>query len=321
MQERIRWGILGTGSIARKFAADLALLPDAELAAVGSRSAESAETFGAEFHIPRRHPTYEALVADPAVDAVYVANTNQAHRDSTLLCLEHGKAVLCEKPFALNAREAETMVACAKRRGVFLMEAMWTRYFPLSARMIELLRDGAIGEIRQIDASFCFGGAPKPDGRLMNPQLGGGSLLDVGVYPVAWARMILDESPAVVRAVQTPSGTGVDAQAAILFRYATGALARLTCAVTVKTRNDATVYGSKGLLRMPEPFWRPETLILERDGQEELFSDPKNGHGYFHEAREVMRCLRAGQFESPAWPLATTLAVMQTLDRIRAEMA
>ena len=320
MTQRIRWGILGTGSIARKFAADLALLPDAELAAVGSRSAASAESFGAEFHIPRRHPAYEALVADPAVDAVYVANTNQAHHDSALLCLEHGKAVLCEKPFALNARETEAMIACARSRRVFLMEAMWTRYFPLSARLIELLRDGAIGEIRQIDASFCFGGTHHPAGRLLNPDLGGGALLDVGVYPVAWARMILDETPAVIRAVQTPAETGVDAQTAILFRYAGGALARLACAVTAKTRNDATVYGTKGFLRMPEPFWRPETLVLERDGKAETFSDPKTGHGYHHEAREVMLRLRAGELESPAWPLATTLAVMRTLDQIRAEM-
>ncbi|MFA4945591.1 MAG: Gfo/Idh/MocA family oxidoreductase [Lentisphaeria bacterium] len=321
MERPIRWGILGTGAIARKFAADLLRLPGAELAAVGSRTTEAAERFGAEFAIPRRHGSYAGLAADPEVDVVYVATTNQLHREEALLCLDHGKAVLCEKPFALNLAEAEAMAARARHRGLFLMEAMWTRFFPAIGRLEELLQEGAIGELRQLDARFGFRAPAEPHGRLFDPALGGGALLDVGVYPVALAQLLFGREPARIAALAHHGPTGVDEQAGILCLYDRGELATLACAIRTQARNEAALYGTSGMIRLPDPFWRPERLILARDGQEHSFEFPtaaaRGGHGYGYEAAEVMRCLREGRRESPRYPLATTLAVMRTLDRIR----
>jgi predicted dehydrogenase len=258
MERPIRWGILGTGAIARKFAADLLRLPGAELAAVGSRTTEAAERFGAEFAIPRRHGSYAGLAADPEVDVVYVATTNQLHREEALLCLDHGKAVLCEKPFALNLAEAEAMAARARHRGLFLMEAMWTRFFPAIGRLEELLQEGAIGELRQLDARFGFRAPAEPHGRLFDPALGGGALLDVGVYPVALAQLLFGREPARIAALAHHGPTGVDEQAGILCLYDRGELATLACAIRTQARNEAALYGTSGMIRLPDPFWRPE---------------------------------------------------------------
>ncbi|MDQ1255520.1 MAG: hypothetical protein QG656_112, partial [Candidatus Hydrogenedentes bacterium] len=190
MTDTIRWGILGTGTVARAFAQDLRFAKGAELAAVGSRRQETADRFGDSFGIPFRHASYEALANDPSVDVVYIATPNSLHKEHTLLCLDAGKAVLCEKPFALNAAEARAMVTAARERGLFLMEAMWTRFIPLTVHLRELLAENALGEIRMLTADFGFRGDFEPEGILWNRAYGGGSLLDVGVYPVSFASML-----------------------------------------------------------------------------------------------------------------------------------
>ena len=315
----IRWGILGTGAIAQKFAAGLAELGDAELAAVGSRSAAGAAEFAAAHGGPRAHGSYAALAADPAVDVVYIATPHSLHHEHALLCLAAGKAVLCEKPFTINAREAAAVIAAAQRSQRFLMEAMWTRFLPAHVRCRALVDSGALGELRLVQADFGFHAAFDPASRLFDPALGGGALLDVGVYPVALAQQLLGP-PTAVAALGELTSTGVDGQTAILLQHAGGALAQLSAAITTTTPHEAWLLGTAGRLQLHAPWWRAERLTLYVGDTAQTEELPLIGNGYQYEAAEVMRCLRAGLLESPALPLAATLATMQTLDAVRAQL-
>ncbi len=320
MPETIRWGILGTGSIAHKFARGLECLEDAELAAVGSRAQETADEFADEFGAPRRHDSYAGLADDPEVDVVYVATPHTLHRDNTLLCLRAGKAVLCEKPLAANAAQAEDMVSAAREEGIFLMEAMWTRFIPAVVRLRELLAEGAVGDLRMLKADFCFRTSWNPEGRLLNPELAGGALLDVGCYTVSLASMVCGRKPLAVASLAEIGKTGVDEQSAILLRYAGGRLAVLTCAVRTSTPHEAHFYGTEGRIKVHHPFWHAQELtVCGRDGEEEVLEIPYEGNGYNYEAAEVMECLRQGRTESEIMPLDDSLAVMRTLDWIRAQ--
>lgn len=314
-----RWGILGTGNIAHQFARGLGTLPDAELVAVGSRYAETARARAETFGTKRAHGSYEALAADPDVEVVYIATPHTLHVENTLLCLDAGKAVLCEKPFALNAREAQGMVGAARRKGLFLMEAMWTRFFPLMETLRELVQLGRIGEVRLLQADFGFRGAFDPEGRLYNPALGGGALLDVGVYPVSLASYLLG-TPRAVSSRAHLGETGVDEQNAVVLSYKNGALALLASAIRTDTPQEARILGTEGNIRLPAPWWQPTRLIVtDAAGAEETFSSPLPHNGYPYEAAEVRRCLEAGLLESPVMPLDETLAIMETLDACRAQ--
>ncbi|MFN8560835.1 MAG: Gfo/Idh/MocA family oxidoreductase [Anaerolineae bacterium] len=227
MTDKIRWGILGTGNIAHQFARGLTVVEDAELVAVGSRQQETADRFGDEFDVLRRHASYEALANDPGVDAIYVSTLHPYHKDNTLLCLNAGKAVLVEKPFAINAREAEQMIAAARSGGRFLMEAMWTRCTPVMVKVRELLAAGAVGEVRMISADFGFRGAMNPEGRWLNLAMGGGALLDVGIYPLSLASMIFG-APSQIASIGHLGETGADEQNAVLLGYDAGQIAILS---------------------------------------------------------------------------------------------
>ncbi len=319
MGDRIRWGIISTGSIAHKFAHGLAALKDAELVAVGSRSKESADRFGEELSVPHRHASYDALAQDPNVDVVYIGTPHPYHKDNTLLCLNNDKAVLCEKPFAINSAEVAEMVACARDRKLFLMEAMWTHYFPAMAKVRELIGEGAIGEVRLLEAKFCFRSGWNPEGRLLDPELGGGALLDVGVYTVALAYMIFDRSPIHITSMAHIGETGVDEQASVLLGYDDGAIANLTCAVRTTTSHEAVIYGTDGWIEIPPLFWQPDRIILNSKGKEETMTFDRLGNGYSFEAVEVMTCLREGKLESEIVPLDRSIAVMDTMDKVRAQ--
>ncbi|MFA6243998.1 MAG: Gfo/Idh/MocA family oxidoreductase, partial [Candidatus Hydrogenedentales bacterium] len=230
MIKTIRWGILGTGSIARQFARGLQSAEGAELSAVGSRAASTAESFAKEFGVSRCHGSYEALAGDPDVDVIYVATPHPMHKDNTLLCLNHGKAVICEKPFAVNAQEARAMVKTAHAKKLFLMEAMWTRYIPAVAKARQWVRDGKIGEVRMIQADFGFRAGWDETSRLLDPNFAGGALLDVGIYPISLAYFFMSGGPRRVLTTATIGDTGVDEQNAIVFEYASGALALLSSA-------------------------------------------------------------------------------------------
>jgi predicted dehydrogenase len=317
MADAIRWGIIGTGNIAKKFADDLRRMPEARLVAVGSRSQKGAKEFGSRFEIPHRHTSYEALASDREVDCVYVATPHPFHRENTLLCLNAGKAVLCEKPFTLNVGQAEEVVQLARRKKVLLMEAMWTRCFPIMHKLRELLAQQIIGDLQLVTADFGFRAEFDPKSRLFDPQLGGGALLDVGVYPVSFASMIFGE-PSAVNGTAVLGQTQVDEQAAITLKYSSGRLAILHTSIRANTSCEAMVVGSRGRIRIHSPFWKASRMTISIDGKkDETIELPYSGHGYHFEATEFMNCFRAGKVESPIMPLDETLSIMRTLDTLR----
>lgn len=316
----LRWGILAPGTIAHKFADGLMGLADAEVHAVGSRSIDRARAFAAQHGAKRVYGSYEELVVDPEVDAIYVANPHNYHKDATILCLNHGKPVLCEKPFAVNAAEVDAMIAAAKASDAFLMEAMWTRFLPVWQQIRAWIDAGRIGDVRLVNASFGFRSGWKPEGRLLNPALAGGALLDVGVYVVSAASWIMRQDPVRVDSSAHMGETGVDEQTSMILSYEGGAMAVLSCAVQTKTRHDATIYGTDGWIEIPEPFWRATHAVLHAGGEEILFEEPHLSNGYEYEAKEVADCLAAGRKESLILPLAESRRIIATLDAVRAQV-
>ncbi|MCF4138020.1 Gfo/Idh/MocA family oxidoreductase [Streptomyces sp. Tue 6430] len=318
--DTVRWGILATGGIAAAFTADLIDLPDAEVVAVASRSEDSARAFAERFGIPRAYGDWERLAKDPDIDVVYVATPHSAHRAAAGLCLEAGRNVLCEKAFTLNLREAAELVDLARDNGRFLMEAMWMYCNPMVRRLKDLVDDGAIGEVRTVQADFGLEGPFPPSHRLRDPAQGGGALLDLGVYPVSFAHLLLGE-PTGVSARAVLSAEGVDLQTVAALSWDSGALAALHCSLDGGTGTTASVTGSRGRIDIPAGFFHPDRFVLHRTGRdpEEFTADPADGPRATmrHEAREVMRALRAGETESPLVPLDGTLAVMRTLDTVR----
>ncbi|NEC86698.1 Gfo/Idh/MocA family protein [Streptomyces sp. SID12501] len=321
--ERVRWGILATGGIAAAFAADLVDLPDAELVAVASRTEASAKAFAERFGIPRAYGDWASLAEDADVDVVYVATPHAAHRAAAGLCLEAGRNVLCEKAFTLNVREAEELVALARERGTFLMEGMWTYCNPVIRRLKALVDDGAIGDVRTVQADFGLEGPFPPSHRLRDPAQGGGALLDLGVYPVSFAHLLLGE-PDGISARAVLSEENVDLQTGALLSWESGALASVHCSIVGGTSTSASVTGSKGRIDVPGGFFFADRFVLHRDGRdpEEFVAAPDHGarNSFRHEATEVMRALRAGETESPLVPLDGTLAVMRTMDTIREQI-
>ncbi|MFI1719889.1 Gfo/Idh/MocA family protein [Streptomyces sp. NPDC020489] len=317
-EQKVRWGILATGGIAAAFTADLVDLPDAEVVAVASRTEASAKAFAERFGIERAYGDWGALAEDADIDVVYVATPHAAHRATAGLCLEAGRNVLCEKAFTLNAREAEELVALARERGSFLMEAMWMYCNPLIRRLKALVDDGAIGEVRHVQADFGLAGPFPPSHRLRDPAQGGGALLDLGVYPVSFTQLLLGE-PSDVAARATLSEEGVDLQTGALLSWDGGALASVHCSIIGGTATSASVTGSLGRIDVPSGFFFPERFVLHRDGREpeEFTAEASPRNSLKHEAVEVMRALRAGETESPLVPLDGTLAVMRTMDAIR----
>lgn len=321
MAKTYRWGILGTGNIAAKFATCLGVCDNARLHAVGSRSQESADTFGNRFKIPVRHASYEALANDPDVDVIYVSTPHALHKENTIQGLRAGKAVLCEKPFTLNLAEAEETFAVARETGQFLMEGMWTRFFPAIQQVEKWLAAGAIGEPRMVQASFGFRMDFSERGRLWDPALGGGSLLDVGIYPITIASIAFQDPPSSICGAAHLSDRGVDEQAAFVLKYIGGRLAVLSSAVRTVTNWDAFIYGETGMIQIHSPFWQPDkvTLIPNKvtGKPEKSFEKPLESLGFEYEIREVMRCLDRGLTECPAMPHRRTLEVMATMDELR----
>ncbi len=312
-----RWGILGLGSIARKFAADLAHVPGASLHAVASRSPVKARAFAAEFGAAHAVGSYEALMAVPDLDVVYIATPHSEHHAHALLCLRAGIAVLCEKPFTVNAGQAQELVAVAQAQGVFLMEAFWTRFFPAVNHALELLQAGAIGEVKHLVADFGGFMPYEPLGRLFNPKLAGGSLLDIGVYPLFLSQLFLGQ-PTAVEAVSVAAGTGVDLSCAMSLAYASGATASLASTLAAPLDNQCVLYGTRGQLRLLGPLYAPHGVRVQPLGQAaQEFAYPPPGVGYHYEAAHVQECLAQGLRESPLLPLASSLALMVLLDTVR----
>ena len=319
MTKRMRWAILGTGKIAKRFAAALNNIPDqAELLAVGSRTQATAEAFGAAYQIPRRYAGYEQVMADPDVDIVYVGTPTVYHQRDVTQCLEAGKHVLCEKAFTINAREAEAICRLAEAKQLFLMEAMWTRFFPIHVRIRELLAEQALGEVHGIVINFMATAPFDPKNRFFDVNLGAGVLLDTGSYGVSWAYSLLGQ-PQQVTGLAHFGETGADYRSACIMQYAAGPLVTITCCQTSVDVKEAVIFGSQGKIEVHDPWYKPTAMTLHRTGQAPQRIEMPLGryNGYEYEASAVMACIAAGQTECALMPHAQSIAIMQTLDGLR----
>lgn len=324
-QRKIGWGLIGTGGICGAMSHALAQLPDARLVAVGSRTPERAQAFAArrahEHRDIRAHGSYEALVNDPEVDVVYVGTPHTDHAASAALALRAGKAVLCEKPFTLTQPEALALVQLARERRVFLMEAMWTRFVPAVAQARRWVQDGAIGEPLAVLADFGlpFADFP-PEHRVLNRQLGGGALLDLGIYPLSLASFMLGPVASAQARAQLAK-SGVDLHTAFSLTHANGAFTQALCSFATATAARATVLGREGRIELQPPFYRAHQVTIKRHGAEpQTLELPHVGEGYSHQIDEVHRCLRAGALESAVMPLDESVALMQWMDTMRAQL-
>lgn len=319
----IKWGILACGRIAKKFAADLKLVEGAELVAVAARDLDRAKAFAEEFEVQHAFGSYEELAKFEGVDVIYVSSPHSHHHEHTLLCLNHGKAVLCEKAFAITCKQAEEMVALARSKKIFLMEALWTRFLPHYLKAKEMIDGGSIGEVKGVLAHFGFRPLPPMPQRIYDPALGGGALLDIGIYPVFLAQSLLGV-PDEIFAHMIPASTGVDEQCSILFKYKNGQSANLYATFTTSLETDADVFGTAGRIKLTDSFYKPTSAIQHFTGLidtlQPIATDKVPGFGYQYEAHHVNECLRQGLTESPVWTLEDTLNLMETLDRIREKM-
>jgi predicted dehydrogenase len=315
----IRWGIAGPGAIATGFADSMAMVEGGEIVAVASRSAERAGAFGDTWGIARRHGDYEALAADPEVDIVYVATPQSRHEADVLMFLEGGKHVLCEKPFALNEGQARRMVDTARRRGLFLMDAVWSRFLPSYRAMTDVLGEGRIGEPLLVEADFGFRAPLNPEHRLFRPELGGGGLLDLGIYPLQLCSLVLGPVEQVV-AQGSIGETGVDEQVAAVLRHAGGKLGVMKAAIRVAMTCTARIAGTEGSIELPAFMHCPNSLTVNSAGGREEIDASFEGNGLRFQIAEVQRNVSDGLTESPVMPLDETVALMSTLDAIRSQI-
>lgn len=316
----LRWGILATGGIAHAFASDLRTA-GLDLVAVGSRSQQSADAFAAEFDIPRAHASYEALVTDPDVDIIYVSTPHPMHKDGARLALEHGKHVLVEKPFTVNRAEAEKLQQLAADRGLLAMEAMWSRYLPHMVRVREIVESGALGEIRAVTADHTQKITDDPEHRLNNLALGGGALLDLGIYPVSFIWDILG-APETIQATARLADTGADAEVATLMTHAGGAVSTSLSSSRAAGPNTAAIIGTEARIEMDRVWYTPTTFrVIGPDGEvRETYESKVDGRGMQFQAIAAERLVNTGVLEGDILPLAETVAIMGTLDEIRAQI-
>lgn len=317
--EKFSWGILGPGGIAQAFAKDLALLQGHTIGAVGSRSLENAQKFAATFG-GTAYGSYEELVADPSIDAIYVATPHPAHHDNVILALNAGKPVLCEKPFSVNAHEAQAMIDAAARNGVALMEAMWARFLPHYAKVREIVDSGVLGPILSIHADHGQRLADQGIARLIEPALAGGALLDLGIYPVSFAHMILG-TPAQITSTAVMTDKGVDAQTSMIFTYEDGAQAVLTTTMIEQTPCRAVVAGLNGWLEIDRTFYNPAAMrVVLNDGTTTEYPNAYKGHGLREQAEVFKQLVRSGKLESEILTWKATVEIMTTLDTVREQI-
>ncbi len=315
----LRWGILAPGGISTQFATGLQSAANGTLVAVGSRNKERATAFAQKFGATNVHDSYEGLANDPDVDAIYIGSPHTYHKEHAILCMRAGKHVLCEKPFAINASEAAEMIAVAQETGMFLMEAMWTRYLPVHEKIRELIAAGVIGDVRKLFADFGFRmGTVQPDHRLFNRDLGGGALLDVGIYPLSLASSLFG-TPTRISSMANLGSTGVDEETAFILGYENGEMALCSSDIQLQTPWEAQITGTAGSIKIHTPWFFPSQFTLKIDNTETIYTLDYKGNGYTHEAEEVARCIAEGKTESAVMPLTESLTIMQTMDQLRAQ--
>lgn len=318
MKKNYNWAVLGCGKIAKKFSNDLRLLPNAKLYAAASRDFERAVEFAEELGFKKAYGSYEEMVNDPLVDVVYIATPHSFHREHTMLCLNRGKAVLCEKAFAINKKEAEEMVNCAKENKTFLMEAFWTRFQPGFQKALEILQSGELGKLKMVRSDFAFNGPYDPQKRLYNIALGGGSLLDIGIYPVFAALTSLGK-PESIKTMVDFSPTGSEETIGMMFKYPEGEMASLFSSFASYSPVQTEYWCENGYLVLNTRWHAPTSITMSKSGEnvQTLPSMHKEGFGYQYEAEHVMKCLEEGRIESDLMPWQLSIDIMETLDRIR----
>jgi len=316
MSHKARWGIIGLGGIAHKFANDLNLVKSAEINAVASRSIEKAEEFRDEYNAKHAFGSYEELFQCPEVDVIYIATPHTSHKEWSIKAMNHGKHVLCEKPMGMRRADIEELVSVAKNNKVFLMEALWSRFNPTIKKVKELVDKGEIGELGYLHADFAFYALDRPEeGRLLNPNLGGGSLLDIGIYPIFLSYLLLGK-PEKIQSSSKFYKTGVEIQTSMLFEYP-NAKALLYSGLTSKSKMEAEISGSKGSIFLYPQWHAAKGYSLEMEGDTQNFDMPTLGNGYTYEIEEVNTCLQEGNLESELWTHENSLDLAELLETIR----
>lgn len=320
LMRSIVWGIIGPGKIAHKFARAIAMVDGASLGAIASRDAARAAAFAQEHGAARTFQQYEQLAEDPGIDAVYIATPHGFHAEHSRLCLQHGKAVLCEKPMALSATEVSGMIETSRRHGAFLMEAMWTRFLPLMREVITLVGSGQIGALRYARADFGFLAPFNGTSRLYDLRLGGGSLLDIGIYPLYLCLQLLGEPDQIVASGRL-SPTGSDESCHAILQYKDGATAVISSTLACQTSLTAEIAGTEGMIRIPGPWYKNDRFEWNRTGEDaRLVQLEPMVNGFEYQIREVMSCLERGLTESPSLPHAFSLLMSRTMDEIRRQI-
>ncbi|WP_347841194.1 Gfo/Idh/MocA family oxidoreductase [uncultured Draconibacterium sp.] len=318
MSKIYNWAVLGCGRIAHKFVADLKLLPNARLYAAASRDLTRAREFANEWGSTKAYGSYAEMVNDPNVDVVYIATPHSHHFEHTILCLKKKKAVLCEKAFAMNSHEVKQMIACAKENNTFLMEAFWTMFQPSFQKAIKIVQSGELGKLKMLRSDFAFNAPFLKDKRLYNLSLGGGSLLDIGIYPVFAALSALGV-PDSIKTSADFSPTGSEESISIIFKYQAGEMAALSSSLAVHSPIQTEYCCERGYVVLHPRWFTPTDITVWKEGEDPQFipNESKEGWGYQYEAAHVMECLDAGLIESPkmSWEMSSDL--METLDRIR----
>lgn len=312
----LRFGIIGLGGIAHKFALDLRLVKGASLTAVASRTEEKARDFAHTHGAPNHYGNYEDLLKDPSVDIVYIATPHDSHEEWTLAAMEAGKHVLCEKPMGVNRAQAERMITSARRHGVFLMEALWSKFNPTIIACLDLLRQNAIGEVNYLNADFCFLSDKDESSRLLNPHLAGGALLDIGIYPLFLAYSIFGKPREIAALSRFHPTTGVDAQTAMILTYDQG-IASLMSGFVSMSDMTARIYGTRGHIFIDARWHESQGYTLAVDGKTEYVALPKTGKGYTYEIEECIRCITEGRLESERWSHQHTLDLVEMMDEVR----
>lgn len=318
MKKNIKWGIIGVGKIAEKFATDLKAVKNAQLHAVASSSSlERAKACAERYDAPYFYDSYESIFQTPDLDAIYIATPHTSHAENTLLCLKHKIPVLCEKPFAMNLKQVQKMVEAARENDTFLMEAMWTRFIPAIQKTLDLIAEGRIGKVRNVQADFGFNAPFLPEKRLLNPNLGGGALLDIGIYP-AYLSLLLLGYPSEIQAVSNFGETGIDETTSFVLGYKNEATANLSCTLKSRTLTEALIYGENGYIHIEGRFMEAKRITLyETDKKPVKFNFPRKTFGYNFEIEEVSQCVREGKKESEKMPLSMSVKLISLLDEIR----
>ncbi len=316
----LRWGIIGPGKIARKFAEALTIVDEGILFAVASRDIERAQAFSNEYGAEKSFGSYAGIVEDPDVDALYVATPHPFHCENTLLSLDAGKPVLCEKPLTVNAAEANLLINAARANKTFLMEAMWSRYIPIHQTIRQWLDDERIGEIKLLTSTFGIVARRDPESRMFNPNLAGGALLDLGAYNISISQWVLGKSPISFAAQGIIGETGVDELTAVNLLYESGAVSQFTCNKISENTNDMFVYGTQGHIHIHPKFWNTSRATLVSAGHELTETRPFRKNGFEYQIEEAIKCIRGGLLESPRMPHAQSLANMQLMDGIREQI-